>query len=150
MIYDLVDPTANLIFGAVVDPSFSGQVSHLRFLILYEPLRYCSTFSSLSGKYYLNSNRLQTPRRRRRKASSGIFTSSPLTLLDSYTHFLNLYMKNAGDTSGCINGSNSKTSFFIFQWRQFHRDPRVLEEERPLSLSSPLKNSSPQELSADI
>ncbi|CAH8375719.1 unnamed protein product [Eruca vesicaria subsp. sativa] len=27
VIYDLVDPTANLIFGAVVDPSFSGQVS---------------------------------------------------------------------------------------------------------------------------
>ncbi|KAM7526061.1 hypothetical protein LguiA_015963 [Lonicera macranthoides] len=27
VIYDLVDPTANLIFGAVVDPSLSGQVS---------------------------------------------------------------------------------------------------------------------------
>uniref|UniRef100_A0A7N0UD30 Cell division protein FtsZ n=1 Tax=Kalanchoe fedtschenkoi TaxID=63787 RepID=A0A7N0UD30_KALFE len=27
VIYDLVDPTANLIFGAVIDPSFSGQVS---------------------------------------------------------------------------------------------------------------------------
>ncbi|CAA7019174.1 unnamed protein product [Microthlaspi erraticum] len=27
VIYDLVDPTANLIFGAVVDPSFSGQIS---------------------------------------------------------------------------------------------------------------------------
>ncbi|XP_062005754.1 cell division protein FtsZ homolog 2-2, chloroplastic-like [Rosa rugosa] len=27
VIYDLVDPTANLIFGAVTDPSLSGQVS---------------------------------------------------------------------------------------------------------------------------
>nr|XP_043611389.1 cell division protein FtsZ homolog 2-1, chloroplastic-like [Erigeron canadensis] len=27
VIYDLVDPTANLIFGAVIDPSMSGQVS---------------------------------------------------------------------------------------------------------------------------
>ncbi|KAF7804298.1 cell division protein FtsZ-like protein 2-1, chloroplastic-like [Senna tora] len=27
IIYDLVDPTANLIFGAVIDPSLSGQVS---------------------------------------------------------------------------------------------------------------------------
>ncbi|CDY70774.1 BnaAnng34970D [Brassica napus] len=27
VIYDLVDPTANLIFGAVVDPSLTGQVS---------------------------------------------------------------------------------------------------------------------------
>lgn len=27
VIYDLVDPSANLIFGAVVDPSLSGQVS---------------------------------------------------------------------------------------------------------------------------
>ncbi|KAL8521851.1 hypothetical protein ACS0TY_012132 [Phlomoides rotata] len=27
VIYDLVDPSANLIFGAVVDPSISGQVS---------------------------------------------------------------------------------------------------------------------------
>ncbi|CAI0462237.1 unnamed protein product [Linum tenue] len=27
VIYDLVDPTANLIFGAVIDPSFTGQVS---------------------------------------------------------------------------------------------------------------------------
>ncbi|KAG2686595.1 hypothetical protein I3760_09G012900 [Carya illinoinensis] len=28
VIYDLVDPTANLIFGAVIDPSISGQVSY--------------------------------------------------------------------------------------------------------------------------
>ncbi|XP_020885463.1 cell division protein FtsZ homolog 2-1, chloroplastic isoform X2 [Arabidopsis lyrata subsp. lyrata] len=28
VIYDLVDPTANLIFGAVVDPALSGQVSN--------------------------------------------------------------------------------------------------------------------------
>ncbi|XP_022767092.1 cell division protein FtsZ homolog 2-1, chloroplastic isoform X3 [Durio zibethinus] len=28
VIYDLVDPTANLIFGAVIDPSLSGQVKH--------------------------------------------------------------------------------------------------------------------------
>lgn len=28
VIYDLVDPTANLIFGAVIDPSLSGQVSY--------------------------------------------------------------------------------------------------------------------------
>lgn len=27
MIYDLVDPNANLIFGAVVDESYSGQVN---------------------------------------------------------------------------------------------------------------------------
>ena len=27
VIYDLVDPSANLIFGAVIDPSISGQVS---------------------------------------------------------------------------------------------------------------------------
>lgn len=27
VIYDLVDPSANLIFGAVIDPSYSGQVS---------------------------------------------------------------------------------------------------------------------------
>lgn len=27
VIYDLVDPSANLIFGAVVDPSLTGQVS---------------------------------------------------------------------------------------------------------------------------
>lgn len=27
VIYDLVDPTANLIFGAVIDPLISGQVS---------------------------------------------------------------------------------------------------------------------------
>ncbi|CAJ1969049.1 unnamed protein product [Sphenostylis stenocarpa] len=27
VIYDLVDPTANLIFGAVIDPSLTGQVS---------------------------------------------------------------------------------------------------------------------------
>lgn len=27
VIYDLVDPNANLIFGAVIDPSLSGQVS---------------------------------------------------------------------------------------------------------------------------
>jgi hypothetical protein len=27
VIYDLVDPTANLIFGEVLDPSFNGQVS---------------------------------------------------------------------------------------------------------------------------
>ncbi|MCL7023923.1 hypothetical protein MKW94_021540, partial [Papaver nudicaule] len=27
VIYDLVDPSANLIFGAVIDPSLSGQVS---------------------------------------------------------------------------------------------------------------------------
>lgn len=29
VIYDLVDPSANLIFGAVVDPSLTGQVSLL-------------------------------------------------------------------------------------------------------------------------
>ena len=29
VIYDLVDPTANLIFGAVIDPSLSGQVSYM-------------------------------------------------------------------------------------------------------------------------
>lgn len=29
VIYDLVDPSANLIFGAVVDPSLTGQVSFL-------------------------------------------------------------------------------------------------------------------------
>ncbi|KAG2287086.1 hypothetical protein Bca52824_046690 [Brassica carinata] len=40
-----------------------------------------------TGKYYPNSNRLQTPRRRRKEATSG-------------------------DASGCINGSN-KTFFFI-------------------------------------
>lgn len=28
VIYDLVDPTANLIFGAVIDPSLSGQVGY--------------------------------------------------------------------------------------------------------------------------
>ena len=27
VIYDLVDPNANLIFGAVIDPSLSGHVS---------------------------------------------------------------------------------------------------------------------------
>ncbi|KAL6998066.1 Cell division protein FtsZ [Sarracenia purpurea var. burkii] len=27
VIYDLVDPNANLIFGAVIDPTLSGQVS---------------------------------------------------------------------------------------------------------------------------
>ncbi|XP_075103741.1 cell division protein FtsZ homolog 2-2, chloroplastic-like [Nicotiana tabacum] len=27
VIYDLVDPSANLIFGAVIDPSLNGQVS---------------------------------------------------------------------------------------------------------------------------
>ncbi|KAI3797596.1 hypothetical protein L1987_32856 [Smallanthus sonchifolius] len=27
VIYDLVDPSANIIFGAVIDPSISGQVS---------------------------------------------------------------------------------------------------------------------------
>lgn len=31
VIYDLVDPTANLIFGAVIDPSLSGQVSDLNY-----------------------------------------------------------------------------------------------------------------------
>lgn len=31
VIYDLVDPTANLIFGAVIDPSLSGQVSNFLF-----------------------------------------------------------------------------------------------------------------------
>ena len=30
VIYDLVDPSANLIFGAVIDPSISGQVSCLK------------------------------------------------------------------------------------------------------------------------
>jgi cell division GTPase FtsZ len=30
VIYDLVDPTANLIFGAVIDPSLTGQVSWQR------------------------------------------------------------------------------------------------------------------------
>ncbi|PPS09613.1 hypothetical protein GOBAR_AA11054 [Gossypium barbadense] len=29
VIYDLVDPTANLIFGAVIDPSISGQAGRL-------------------------------------------------------------------------------------------------------------------------
>lgn len=29
VIYDLVDPSANLIFGAVIDQSLSGQVSIL-------------------------------------------------------------------------------------------------------------------------
>lgn len=29
IIYDLVDPNANLIFGAVIDPSLSGQVKAL-------------------------------------------------------------------------------------------------------------------------
>jgi len=28
VIYDLVDPSANLIFGAVIDPSLSGQVCY--------------------------------------------------------------------------------------------------------------------------
>jgi cell division GTPase FtsZ len=28
VIYDLVDPGANLIFGSVIDPSYTGQVSH--------------------------------------------------------------------------------------------------------------------------
>lgn len=32
VIYDLVDPSANLIFGAVVDPSISGQVSLVHLL----------------------------------------------------------------------------------------------------------------------
>ncbi|KAK3447066.1 hypothetical protein EUGRSUZ_A02664 [Eucalyptus grandis] len=45
VIYDLVDPTANLIFGAVIDPSLSGQ-------------------------HYLNCNWIQTPRRKRRKVAS--------------------------------------------------------------------------------
>lgn len=37
VIYDLVDPTANLIFGAVIDPSLSGQVSYhmVAFGIIY-------------------------------------------------------------------------------------------------------------------
>ena len=34
IIYDLVDPNANLIFGAVIDPSLSGQVS-LSLFFLY-------------------------------------------------------------------------------------------------------------------
>lgn len=143
MIYDLVDPTANLIFGAVVDPSFSGQVSLSQYelLDLYKLLIF---LFFLLGKHYPNSNGLQTARRRRREATSGIFA---LVSLWHTTQVLttSLYMKIAGDTSRCIiiNGSNNKTSFFyIFQWRQFHRDPRVLEEERPLSLSSPLITSS--------
>lgn len=36
VIYDLVDPTANLIFGAVIDPSLSGQVSYFLFQISNE------------------------------------------------------------------------------------------------------------------
>lgn len=28
VIYDLVDPGANLIFGSVIDPSYTGQVSN--------------------------------------------------------------------------------------------------------------------------
>ena len=38
VIYDLVDPSANLIFGAVIDPSISGQVSfffHTSFNLLF-------------------------------------------------------------------------------------------------------------------
>jgi hypothetical protein len=40
VIYDLVDPTANLIFGAVIDPSLSGQVSKYQYvnLFIYELL----------------------------------------------------------------------------------------------------------------
>jgi hypothetical protein len=35
VIYDLVDPTANLIFGAVIDPSLSGQVSKYNYVKLF-------------------------------------------------------------------------------------------------------------------
>ncbi|CAN6829784.1 unnamed protein product [Brassica oleracea var. botrytis] len=79
-----------IIFGTVVDPSFSGQVSHLLSLIFFSHMSSQNLFVNiffLSGKYYPNSNRLQTPRRRRKEATSG-------------------------DASGCINGSN-KTFFFI-------------------------------------
>jgi hypothetical protein len=46
VIYDLVDPTANLIFGAVIDPSLSGQVSKYNYvnsLLFYMLL--CKCFS---------------------------------------------------------------------------------------------------------
>lgn len=36
VIYDLVDPSANLIFGAVIDPSLSGQVVCIRVLFSTE------------------------------------------------------------------------------------------------------------------
>lgn len=36
VIYDLVDPGANLIFGSVIDPSYTGQVSQrITILLLF-------------------------------------------------------------------------------------------------------------------
>ena len=46
MIYDLVDPSANLIFGAVIDQSLSGQVSWPKF---YPYLKIELLFGSLSA-----------------------------------------------------------------------------------------------------
>jgi len=40
VIYDLVDPSANLIFGAVIDPSLSGQVSVHLCIVLHRERNY--------------------------------------------------------------------------------------------------------------
>jgi len=34
VIYDLVDPGANLIFGSVIDPSYTGQVCHCFYFVV--------------------------------------------------------------------------------------------------------------------
>jgi hypothetical protein len=45
VIYDLVDPGANLIFGSVIDPSYTGQVCHgiTSFLLFFSKKNIVST-----------------------------------------------------------------------------------------------------------
>ena len=103
-----------IIFGTVVDPSFSGQVSHLLSLIFFSLMSSQNLFVNiffLSGKYYPNSNRLQTPRRRRKEATSGLlhFVSLNNTqyTLDSYNLF---YMKTQGTQVDASMGVTRRSS----------------------------------------
>ncbi|KAL0725861.1 hypothetical protein Bca4012_040460 [Brassica carinata] len=50
VIYDLVDPTANLMFGAVVDPSFSGQATQVDISMGVTRRRPSSSFTEGSSK----------------------------------------------------------------------------------------------------
>ncbi|KAF2604621.1 hypothetical protein F2Q70_00026952 [Brassica cretica] len=96
-----------IIFGTVVDPSFSGQVS------------------------ITNSNRLQTPRRRRKEATSGLlhFVSLNNTqyTLDSYNLF---YMKTQGTQVDASMGVTRRSSSSFTEGSEIEEELRDMKAHK--------------------
>ncbi|KAK1427150.1 hypothetical protein QVD17_15833 [Tagetes erecta] len=74
VIYDLVDPSANLIFGAVIDPSISGQVSITLIATGFKPqdppVQADSTGTNRQPSTFTEANSVEIPEFLRKKGRS--------------------------------------------------------------------------------